>query len=184
MTTELIRPSVNYINVAHSDKFVVNFSNMPSLETVKDLRLYDNMVKSLTIPDYNMEEIYSDFKGNRIRHPIGGWANIGLSTINIIFKVSEDMKNYCNLFLWMQALKYGRADIFNTEEEYFRLNTIKAINLSILDNQKRTVVLWRFTNAFLLSLSSITLNMGSSEELDFTCTFSYEEVKFETKEIT
>ena len=42
---------------------------------------------------------------------------------------------------------------------------------------------WRFTEAFLLGLSSISLNMGISDEITFTANFSYEEIKYETKGI-
>jgi hypothetical protein len=146
--------------------------------------MYENYVKSFTFPDYNMQEIFSDIKGFRIRHPVAGIkANEDLSQIQIEFRVSEDMKNYAHLFLWMQALKYGRSDIFKDEAEFFRLNTIKSINLVILDNQKRSIVNWSFTEAFLLSLSSLSLNMGTSDEISFTCNFSYEEIKFDIKTI-
>jgi len=182
--SQLISPSLQFPNTLHSDRWQITFSNIPTLKSLRELRLYDNYVKSVTFPEYNMPEIYSDIKGFRIRHPVAGIkANDDLGQIGIEFKVSEDMKNYANLFLWMQALKYGRSDIFKDEAEFFRLNTIKSINLSVLDNQKRPVVNWKFTEAFLLSLSSLTLNMGTSDELTFICNFSYEEIKFDIKDI-
>jgi hypothetical protein len=180
----LVSPSTTFPNVAHSDKWQISFSNLPSLGTIKDMRIYDNFVKSVVLPDYNLGEIFSDIKGFRIRHPLGGCkANEDLSQIQIEFKLSEDMKNYLNFFEWMQALKYGQVGDFE-EEDFFRKYTIKSINLNILDNQKRTIAVWRFTEAFLLSLSSISLDMGVSEEVSFTTNFSYEEIKYETKDIT
>lgn len=179
-----ISPSVNFPNILHSDRWQLNFSNIPSLETIRDMRIYDSMVKSVTFPDYNMGEIISDMpSGFKIRHPIGPWPNADLSQIQVEFKLSEDMKNYGNLFHWIQSMKYGKVNDFD-KEDFFRKYTIKSINLTILDNQKRPVVVWRFTNAFLLSLSSISFNMGISDEIVFTCNFSYEEVFYKTKDTT
>ena len=39
-----------------------------------------------------------------------------------------------------------------------------------------------FTDLFLLNLSSIQLSMGSSDEVTFTCNFSYEEILYELKD--
>lgn len=182
--SQLISSSIMHPNVFHSDRWQIAFSNIPTLGSIRDLRLYDNFVKSVTFPDYNMEQIISNTMGFDIRHPMAGIkANTDLANIVIDFKVSEDMKNYANLFLWIQALRYGRSDILKDEATFFRLNTIKSINLSILDNQKRPVVVWRFTEALLLSLSSLTLNMGASDELTFSCTFSYEEIQFDIKDV-
>lgn len=178
-------PAVNFPNTFHNDKWQVSFSNIPSLETIRDMRMYDNYVKSVVFPDYNLGEIFSDIKGFRIRHPLGGVkANEDLSQIQIEFKLSEDMKNYLNLFEWMQALKYGQVGDFNSEEDFFRKYTIKSINLNILDNQKRPIAIWRFTEAFLVTLSSISLDAGISEEIPFSCNFSYEEIFYETKSTT
>ena len=177
-----VTPSTTYPNLFHNDKWQVSFSNLPSLGAIRDMKLYDNFVKSVVFPDYNMQEMYSDIRGFRIRHPVAGIkANEDLSQIQIEFKLSEDMKNYINLFEWMQALKYGQVEDFNTEEEFFRKNTIKSINLNIMDNQKRNIAVWRFTEAFLTTLGSLSLNQGISEELTFTANFSYEEIKYETK---
>jgi len=184
MSQQLISPSIQYPNTLHSDKWQVTFSNIPTLQSNRDLRLYDNYIKSFTFPDYSMSEIYSDMMGFRVRHPVAGIrANQDLAQIQIEFRVSEDMKNYANLFLWMQALRYGKSEIFKDESDFFRLNTIKIINLSVLDNQKRVICNWKFTEAFLLSLSSLSLNMGTCDEISFTCSFSYEEIKFDIKDI-
>jgi len=170
-------------NLFHNDKWQVSFSNLPSLESMRDMRIYDNYVKSITFPDYNMEEIYSDIMGFRIRHPVGPKPNYDLSEIQIEFKLSEDMKNYIYLFEWMQALKYGQVEDFTSEQEFFRKYNIKSISLNILDNQKRIIAVWRFTEAFLKNLSSLSLSQGISDEITFTANLSYEEVKYETKSV-
>jgi hypothetical protein len=184
MAENITNSSISFPNLWHNDKWAISFSNLPSLGTMHDMRIYDNFVKSVTFPDYNMGEIYSDIKGFRIRHPLGGMnANIDLSQLQIEFKLSEDMRNYMNLFEWMQALRYGKVEDFNTEEEFYRKYTIKSINLNIFDNQKRTIAVWRFTEAFLLSLSSFSLVNGTSDEVTFTTNFSYQEIFYQPKTV-
>ena len=167
-------------NTFHNDKWSVSFSNVPTISDVRNMKYYDNYVKSLVLPDYNMEEITSEFRGFTIRHPVGPKANNNLSQIQLEFKVSEDLFNYLNLFQWMQSIKYGDIE----SSDFLRKYTVKSINLNIMDNQKRDIAVIRFTQAFLLNLSSISLNTGSSDEVVFTANFSYEEVIYETKSIS
>ena len=166
-------------NTFHSDLWRVSFSNMPSLSGVTDMAIFDNFVKTLTLPDYNMTEIYSDMEGFRVRHPVVPKINAELGNLTIEFKLNEDMKNYWTLFEWIQSLKYGTINSHDLVRRY----TIKGINLTIMDNQKRVIAIVRFTQAFLLSLGALALTTGSSEELTFTCSFSYEEILYETKTV-
>jgi len=167
-----------YPNLFHSDKWQVSFSNLPSIQSIRDMRIYDNFVKSITFPDYNMGEIYSDIMGFRIRHPLSK-PNEELSQVQIEFKLSEDMLNYIYLFEWMRGMKYGDVEDFERKEDYFRKYTIKAITINILDNQKRDIAYWKMTECFLLSVGSLPLEMGTSEEVTFTCNFSYSEIFYE-----
>lgn len=169
-------------NLFHNDKWIPTFSNIPTVSDNSDMRYYDNYVKSFIVPDYNLDEIYSDGTGGfRIRHPKGGmWPNKDLSQLQIEFKLSEDMLNYLLFFKWMRQIKYG--EINDSHTDFFRKYTIKKLILSILDNQKRTVANLIFTELFLLNLSSMQLTMGSSEEVVFTCNFSYEEILYELKD--
>jgi len=169
-----------YPNVFHSDKWRTTFSNVPG-NSVSDMKYYDNYVKSVVIPDYNISEIRSEFMGFGIRHPVGPNVNTDLSQIQIEFKLSEDMWNYLNLFHWMQQIRYGKID--TSHRDFFRKYSVKSINIEMMDNQKRVIANVSFTEAILLSLSSLSLTQGTSEELTFTCNFSYEELVY-TQEST
>ncbi len=133
-------------NTFHNDKWVVTFSNIPTVKDLRDMRYYDSYIKSIILPDYNMEELYSDGPGGfRVRHPKGGmWKNHDLSQLQIEFKLSEDMRNYLNLFKWMRELKYGEID--PSHNDYFRKYTIKKLTLSVMDNEKREVAHLIFTD--------------------------------------
>jgi hypothetical protein len=165
---------MGYPNTFHSSKWQLTFSNIPTIHDSKNLKYYDNYVKSVTIPDYNVIETYSDFKGERIRHPMSR-VNEEMSQIQIEFKLSEDLFNYLYMLEWMQRLRYAQE----IEADALRKEFIKKINMSILDNEKRTIANLAFTDAFLLNLSSLGLDSGSDEEVTFVCNFSYYEFKFE-----
>lgn len=165
---------MGFPNTYHSGKWQLTFSNIPTIDDSKQMKYFDNYVKSITLPDYNMNETFSDFKGERIRHPFSR-INEEMSQIQIEFKLSEDMFNYLYLLEWMQRLRYAQE----VDADMLRKEFIKRINMSILDNEKRTIANLAFTDAFLLNLSSIGLDAGSDEEVSFTANFSYYEYKFE-----
>lgn len=169
-------------NVLHGDKWRITFSNIPTLNDVGNMRYFDNYVKSCTIPAYTMGEIISQLpEGWQVRHPLGGMRkNQDLGSLNITFKLSEDMYNYYVFFSWMQNLRYG--EIPTTHDDYFRKYTVKKLIVSMLDNQKRTVAELSFTNLFLTELGSLDLTYGSTDEVSYTCTFTYETVLYSMKD--
>ena len=76
--------STTFLNLFHNDKWQISFSNLPSIGAIRDMRIYDNFVKSVVFPDYNMGEIISNIKGFNIRHPLAGIkANEDLSQLQI-----------------------------------------------------------------------------------------------------
>jgi len=168
-------------NVLHGDKWKITLSNIPTLDDMSNMRYFDNYVKSCTIPAYTMGEIVSQLPdGWQVRHPLGGMRkNQDLGTLNITFKVSEDMYNYIIFFSWIQQLRYGKIN--PDHHDYFRKYTVKNLIISMLDNQKRTVAELSFTNVFLTELGALDLTYGSTDELSFACTFTYEEIKYNMK---
>lgn len=162
------------INKFSQDKWKINFSNIPSIDDdYKQMSLYDGFVKNVTLPDYNLTEEFSNYRGGIIRHPYNK-SNVDLSQLQLTFFVSENLENYNNFFNWMRLIRYG-----NPDTELLRRNTIKKINIITLDNQKREKTRIYFTNCFLLSLSSLSLTFGNSEQVEFTCNFSFEEINLE-----
>jgi len=169
---------MSYPNTFHNSRWKVTFSNVPTVDKVDDLKYLEHYIKSITIPDYNIQELYSEFKGARVRHPISR-INDNLTQFQIDIKISENMENYLYLFEWLQRLRYGQE----LDEEQIHHETIKRITLHTLDNQSRSVAMLHFTECFLMNLSSLSLDSGVDDELVMTCNFSYEEVLFERQTI-
>ena len=163
------------INIQHSDKWSVTISNIPGFVPTDDnftnMGIYDNFIKSLTFPEHSLDLIKSDFRNFHINHPISK-ANENLGTLDITFKLSEGMKNWYYIYNWIKNLREGNNI---NQEEYFRLNFIKEININFLDNQKRPKYIYSVQNAFIKNLSSLSLTNGVDEELSFTITVEYED---------
>jgi len=164
------------INRFHQDKWMVNFSNVPSVEGNKvDVQLYDLYVKSVVLPNLSLDTQNSDLMNFSVRQPTAR-VNDQLNFLTIEFKVDEFLENYYSLYEWMQVFKYG---VKTDTQEFLRLNTIKAIEVFLLDNQKRKKGVYRFTECIITDLGALNLEMGSSEEVTFGVSLTYEEVKFE-----
>jgi hypothetical protein len=162
-------------NTFRSDGWQLVFSNIPSVLSNQDLKYFTTTARSVTLPDYNINLFRSEVQGWTIRHPEAPKPNSNFSDILITFKLSENFKNYLMFVDWIRQLKYGSID-----GDVLREYTIKKLDVNILDNQKRTIATLGFTNAFLTSLSSLNLDMGVANEVDFSCNFSYEELVYNT----
>lgn len=178
------------INAFSSDKFRVQFSNIPTIQTdTKDLSfLYENFIKSISLPDYNLEMIQSNFVDGVINHPISK-ANDQLSDMLIEFRIDENFLNYFNLIEYVQEIRYGKirrpapSEVRNSKrkrESYIRLYDIKTIDIILLDGDRNTRKVLEFSECFIHSISSITMEFGKSEEVSFTVNIKYQEMQFKS----
>jgi hypothetical protein len=135
------------------------------------MNLYDLYIKSVNFPSHNLELVESHLGGFHVNHPISK-KNDNLGTLDITFKLSEDMLNYFYLYNWIKGLREG-VNLDN--EKWNRLNVIKEIKLMFLDNQKRSKKVYIFQNAFVTDLGSLSLTNGQDVELDFTISVTYED---------
>lgn len=167
-------------NVLQSDKCILSFSNMPSMMGLKDLKYYNNMVKSITVPDYNLSLYQDSFQSIEVSHPVSK-INDNMSTLMVTFKVSEDLLNYINLINYIRELRYG--DINIDKSNLISKYNVISIDLSILDNQKRIIAVIGFKNAFCTSVSSLNFSFGDSEQLEFTTNWSFRTIEYKTESI-
>lgn len=168
-----------FINVLHSDKWQVMFSNLPGDDNPNHYKYFENYVRSFEVPGYNLGLIDSIYPGGyRLKHPVTR-PNTDLTTISLSFVLSEDFMNYFIMWNWVNHIKYGDAETDEAIRKYY----IKSININVLDNEKRTVGEVKFTNCFMTNLGSLSLTQGTSENIQFTADFSYEEVEINLKSI-
>lgn len=166
-------------NLFHGDKWQVVFSNIPSIENLRDMSYYDLYVKSVELPEYTAEFVPSMFKGSTVWNPISQ-DNDNLPDFMIEFKLSENMDNWFNLYQWMQSIRYRQPDTAAVQSDVLRKNTVKTIEVLLLDNQKRAKRKMVFTECFLSSISSLPLVFGSSDEVTFQTIWKYQEIFLQT----
>lgn len=159
-------------NVFNNSKWRVVLSNIPTVTNYKNLQVYNDYVRSCTMPDYNCPEDTINYMHTTVRLPIPR-KNEELAQLQIEFKASEDAENYTNLVEYMQELKYGQ----NVPTTYLKDNVVKNISIVILDNQRRDKKIIYFTDCFLASISSLGLIYGDDTEVSFVTTWSYSEMK-------
>ena len=169
-------------NQYHSDKFTCIFSNFPGQKDFKDFRYFQNYIKTITLPELNMNMILSQFQGAIIRHPDAPVINQNYAALLVNFRVSEDFKNYV---LWtdlMRQIRYGCLEN-ETPEDLIRKYVINSIDINLLDNHKRCIAKISYLNCFPTMISSLNLEFGSSDEIIATMTFSYSEFTYKTYSI-
>lgn len=162
------------INRFHQDKWKAYFSNLPTLQNGKiDMALYDQYVKSVILPDYTIETAPTmSFKGATL-NPVSMY-NFNQTILTVEFKISENAANYFYMYEWLEIVRYNRKTkgIKNLKD-----TTIKSIDIQFLNNEKNPIGKFRFTNAIITNLGSVSLSMGVADEVTFACSFEYEECK-------
>jgi hypothetical protein len=158
-------------NTHHASRWEVIFSNIPkSGPEIIDQDLYNLYVRGVTIPDASINMINSDFKDYTYLTP-GTRGNTEYFQLLVEFAVSEDLSNYYNFLQLMQLTRFEQG-----EKSRLKDLNINKISVFFKDNQKRKTAEMEFKNCFLTNLSSLPLIYGSSDEIIFTATFTYQEV--------
>lgn len=162
-------------NLQHSDKWKINFSNFPgfhpSSSTLDNTQLFELYVKEFSFPNMSLDTYPSRFRNFQVNHQISQ-INDNMSDISITFKVSEGLDNYYQIFSHLESQREG---VNVDQEKWFRLNIIKELIVTFLDNEKRPKTKFSFTNCFITDLTSLNLTQGQDIEMTFTITLKYED---------
>lgn len=161
------------INTFNTDNFSVIFSDIPIPENSvvrPNIRLFNNFVKTVTLPDYNLETLESTF-GNIVRKNPISRINNDFTQLTIDFKVDEDLSNYMTFYTWIQELRKGKATK-NSGGKLHKSN-IAAIQIVVKDNEKIERYRLKFTECQIISLSSLVLQYGVDDEVIFSTTMNY-----------
>ena len=162
---------MSIINTFNNDKFKVIFSNIPTNNpnVRQDVQKFNNYIRGVTLPDYTLQMEAISYGTARVWQPSDKELD-SLSPLVIDFQVDEDLENYLAFYTWIQTLRKGDAV---TGETYTSKSTIKTLSVLLLDNQKRNVKNFVFTDAIITTLSALTLQYGASQAASFSCTFNY-----------
>jgi hypothetical protein len=174
---------MSIINQSNIDKFEAVFSNIPvpATRTDKfDIRLIDNFIRNVTLPDYNVEVVFSDLMNTQTNNPISRFNNDN-SPVTIEFTVDEDMENYLAFFEWITQLRLGNPC---KGESTTRNSTIKTLYVIMKDNEDRKGAKIVLTDLLIISLSSLNLAFGNSEQSTFNVTLNFKTFDIERGTLT
>lgn len=168
------------INNFNKNKFIVRFSNIPDF-TGKgiDVHVLNNYLKSFQIPDISISTLASIYGHTRQLHP-NTIGSRDLQTINIVFNIDEEMKNWFLLYSWLYAMRHGKTCGRKNlkEQELVRMDNIDSIDIIFLTNEDEIVSKLSFKNCVLNNIGSIELEYGASELGSFVTTFEVEDIEF------
>lgn len=165
----------NYqINRFHQDKWKVFFSNIPTETNKKvDMSIFDSFAKSVIMPDFSVETVPTLSQKGATINPVSQY-NFNQSVLTLEFKISENVENYFLLWDFLNIIRYHKKTPgFKTLKD----TVIKSIDLQFLNNEKNNMGKFRFTNAIITNLGSLSLDMGVAEEVTFAVSFEFEECK-------
>lgn len=164
------------INDFSNNKFVVRFSNIVNMTDYKlDDHVLNNYIKQVSIPNFNIPLLDTKYLHERQLHPNPIGAR-DLQTINIEFKLDEQMRNYYLLQSWIYYMRYGKTSGKTNlkGDELLRMDCVDAIEIVSLNNDNKIISKMKFKHAIIQDLSSLSMTYGSADIITFQATFSYE----------
>lgn len=168
------------INNYNKNKFIVRFSNVPDFTGKNiDVHVLNNYLKSFQIPDISIPMLTSIYEHNRQLHP-NTIGSRDLQTINIVFNIDEEMKNWYLLYSWLYGMRHGKTcgkkDLKGNE--LIRMDCIDSIDVIFLNNDDEIVSKLSFKHCILNNIGSVELEYGASELGSFVTTFEVEDIEF------
>ena len=131
-------------------------------------------VQKISIPNITLD--YIDSPSPQLRLPISA-SHIDFGTLNVTFKIDENMTNYLEIYNWLVAIGYP----FNqTQYAALKANALASgeslvsdISVIIMDGLKNANYEVVFSNAFPVELGQISFESTDSDVNFITTTASF-----------
>lgn len=186
----IIQATGSPLNKTFADKYLFIFQLPEALKDVnaakiagKDLGSVDkkalqwSIVKA-EVPSISIKAAQINYAGSNLRYSTH--TKSPYDPFKLTFKVDSNYKNYFTIYEWINFI-YGETDGRFDENDLSDIETFKsyAVPVSIvgLDEYNNPIIQWIFTYAFPTELSSISLDYTSTEEIEFTATFVFSQMR-------
>lgn len=130
------------------------------------------------VPSVNIKAAEINYAGGTLRYSTH--TKSPYDPFKLTFKVDSNYLNYFTIYEWINFI-YGEKEGHFDEEDLTDSQsfTSYAIPVSIvgLDEYNNPVIQWIFTYAFPTDLSSISLDYTSTDEIEFTVTFVFSQMR-------
>jgi hypothetical protein len=143
-----------------------NFLSPIGFRLTIDVTKYANVeyfITNISTPDVSIGEIQTTYRNSKGYLP---GTNIQFGSLEVSFKVDEDMKNYQELFNWIEGNRSS--------------NTKNDIILHIANSSNNISNKIRYTSAFPTNLSSLSFDLQASnvEYLSASASFRFDHMEF------
>lgn len=146
-----------------------------SIERLPNVEFY---TQRATIPSISNTPV---LQANPLHNIYTNSDRLEFGDLDVSFIIDENMYNYNEIFEWMKG--FGTP---NSSDQYAKLEKseeglVSDISLIVQNSSRNGNILFTFTNCFPTSLSSVNLDVTSSDIIypEATVTFRYDHMKFE-----
>lgn len=187
---KIIQSTESPLNKTFADKFYFIFE-LP--EALKNIRTEKTLIKAglginkktvqwsiikAEVPNINIKANPINYAGGALH--VSSHTKSPYDPFKITFKVDSNWLNYFTIYEWINFI-YGEKEGHFDEENLTNSKsfTSYAVPVSIvgLDEYNNPVIQWIFTYAFPTDLSNISLDYTSTEEIEFTATFVFSQMR-------
>ena len=187
---KIIQSTESPLNKTFADKFYFIFE-LP--EALKNIKTEKTLIKAglginkktvqwsiikAEVPNINIKANPINYAGGAL--PVSSHTKSPYDPFKITFKVDSNWLNYFTIYEWINFI-YGEKEGHFDEENLTNSKsfTSYAVPVSIvgLDEYNNPVIQWIFTYAFPTDLSNISLDYTSTEEIEFTATFVFSQMR-------
>lgn len=173
------------LNKTFADKFLFIFELPQALKKlhqsaddgISKKALQWSIIKA-DVPNINIKAGQANYAGGTLHYSTH--TKSPYDPFKVTFKIDSNYLNYFTIYEWINFIygeSEGHFDQDNlTDSENF---TVYAVPVSIvgLDEYNEPVIQWIFTYAFPTDLSSINLDYTSTNEIEFTVTFVFSQMR-------
>ena len=181
----ILQSSQSPLNKTFADKFLFIFELPEALKNLQKMKEGGVSKKALQwsiikaeVPSVNIKAGQANYAGGTLHYSTH--TKSPYEPFKVTFKVDSNYLNYFTIYEWINFI-YGESEGHFDEENLTDGDTFKsyAIPVSIvgLDEYNEPVMQWIFTYAFPTDLSSISLDYTSTDEIEFTATFVFSQMK-------
>lgn len=164
-------------NIAASNKWYAHFA----IENVLGPK-YSNIelhLKRFSIPQLQMGSTTVSFRGYQ-KEISTKVLNADTKELTLEYFVDENWRNYKMLFQWMSSVEGCLNPIADTTDtKAIAPSDYIPLHIYLLDNYKKKVISFTFTNTWIKLFNDISLEAGTSEQVTHSFTIVYDDYKIE-----
>jgi hypothetical protein len=187
----IIQSTESPLNKTFADKYLFIFE-LP--EALKNLKINEKLsdknklginkksiqwsIVKAEVPNINIKAANINYAGGNLYYSTHNKSPY--DPFKLTFKIDSQYLNYFTIYEWINFI-YGETEGRFNEDNIETSDTFKAYTTPVsivgLDAYNKPIIQWIFTYAFPTDLSSISLDYTSTDEIEFTATFVFSQMR-------